>query len=177
MWIRETPSPLREGVLKNRCPRSVPEISGGRRSSQETIEYDSSARPSMSVVILKIHRLTICRGPRKIVRRSMTKKMRSPSDSLLPRSVRYATAAVAAAIVLALASLPFLSPHRAPGTPLQAQLPPSFSNLGSTPVFIPIYVVIVIGLVFGGMYLFKWIMDYDPDEPGNYDAGSRSSAP
>lgn len=94
------------------------------------------------------------------------RKMKTRRDSLFPRHLLYITAATAVAIVLAFATLPFLPPHRAAGPPVDATL------LGSTFLFVPVYVVIAVGLIFGSIYLFKWIMDYDPDEPSNYQPGA-----
>jgi len=88
--------------------------------------------------------------------------MKSPADSKLPPYVRYAVPVLAIVFMLVFSMLAFLPPHRSVGQPLES-VPDT-----STILFVPAYLVIAITMIFGGLYLFKWLMDYDPDEPTNY---------
>jgi|HubBroStandDraft_2_1064218.scaffolds.fasta_scaffold251911_3 hypothetical protein len=70
--------------------------------------------------------------------------------SVLSRSVRIAVPIGSILVLIAFAFVLSLPPNTAP-IPVQTTL-----------IYIPIYVAIVIVLVFASMYLFKSIMDKDP---------------
>jgi len=70
------------------------------------------------------------------------------ADSL-PRAVHYAVPALSILILLAFASMAFF-PSNSAALPVQ-----------STVLFIPIYLAIVVFLVFASMYIFKAVVEKD----------------
>jgi hypothetical protein len=79
--------------------------------------------------------------------RSETYVPLSPSSAALPRMVHVVLPIAATVVVLALAIVTFFPPNK-------SSIPP-----GTTGLFVPIYLLVVLALVFGGMYLFKRLLD------------------
>jgi len=73
----------------------------------------------------------------------------SPPRGALPRAVHYAVPALSILILLAFASMAFF-PSNSAALPVQ-----------STVLFIPIYLAIVVFLVFASMYIFKAVVESD----------------
>jgi hypothetical protein len=77
----------------------------------------------------------------------------SPGFAALPRIIHIGIPIASALVILAFAIVTFLPPNK-------TTLP-----IESTTFFIPIYLMIVVVMVFGSMYLFKRLMDAEEAPP------------